>query len=358
MSRTAWPVAAVALLLSVGSARALDPELLKLADPEANVAAGVRLADMAASPLMAPLLEEARASSPEAFEALEALGPDPFSLIEEILVFGHMDPEGGAEKSDPLVLVRGPFSEVDWQSAVCAEGCTASMHGGMELRRVDAAEDELFFVELDGGHAALGSGNQVRSMIDRRAAGGIDPASVETWVSTMNDAHFWLSAKGPFNAPEGQADNPMLAAFTEGLVGLGFGLTLADDVVLGLELSSDSEENAQKLFATVQAMLGMASMSLADDPDNAEMAQMLDKLSLTHDRARVQASLSLPADELMAQIAAKMAEQPEEVAEDGPANEETPAAAQPRERKSSGGKITIHGLEEEPVEVDPKPSQP
>ena len=362
MLRFTRPAAALAVLLSLSQARALDPELLRLADPEANVVAGIRLAELAASPLMAPMLDQARTSNPEAFAALDMLGPNPWSLVEELLIFGKLEGPVDAEKSEPLLLIRGGFSQVDWKSALCAGGCTDASHGGMQLNRIDSAEQEVFFVLLDGDHAAMGPGDQVRSMIDRKKTGGVDPASVEGWASSMNDAHFWLAAKGPFDVPDGQ-DAGMVGALAQGLVGLGFGLTLGDDVTLGLELASDSEENAQQMLAATQAMLAMASLGMANDPENAEFSSLLQSLKINRDQNRVSAALSVPANVLMSQIQAKMAETIESSAQD----EE---AASPPDTGSGGtgqvrqpsvaprqGTITIHGLEPAPVEVEAQPKQ-
>jgi len=349
------PAAALAVLLFSTPAAALDPELLKLADPEANVVAGVRLAELASSPILAPMLEQARAGNPEAFAALDMLGPDPFSLVEELLIFGKLEGTENAEKSEPLVLIRGAFSKVDWKSALCAAGCTDASHAGTPMSRVDSATEEVFFVLLDGDHAAMGPGDQVRSMIDRRAAGGVDPASVESWASTMGGAHFWLAAKGPFDVPQGQ-DAGMMGALAQGLTGLGFGLSLGEEVTLGLELASDNEENAQQLLATTQAMLAMASLGIANDPENAELGAVLEGLQLSRDQNRVSAALAVPAEVLMSQIQTKMTE----AAEAAPTDEGDPVQPDnPEQDKPAAapqkGKITIHGLDDDPVEVQPQP---
>lgn len=342
----------LALLAALPSA-AVDRGLLELAEPDINFAVGLRIADLAESPLLRPLLDEAMAGDGDAAAVFAALPPDFLSKLDEALIVGRADPGETGPPQNPLILVRGDFSEPSWLNVICGAGCDDEQRGGVRIRRPRDGDPNRAFAVLDPRYAAFGSVEKISGALDRRGAAGASRLAEEltAWVSGLGGAHFWVAAKGPFELPAETAENPMFGALADGLQGFGLGLTVDQDVRLGLEVVADTDQNAQQIYSTVQGLTAMAALSAASQPDGKDMAKFLENLSLTQNAKRVSASLVIPGDELMAQVRAQMAkaEAAGEITVDGVEtleSDETDAspAPEPAPRKSKGG-ITIHGLD-------------
>lgn len=344
----------LALFLAALPAAAVDRALLELADPNVNFAVGVRVADLAESPLLKPLLDEAVESNDHAKVVFDALGPGFLSRLEEALIVGRAEPGETSAPTDALILVRGDFSDPSWVDVLCGAGCDDLEHGGVRIRKPQQDAENRGFAVIDPEYAAFGTVDKVAGALDRRgsADAGRYADALNEWVSDMGDSHLWVAAKGPFEMPAEAAENPMFGALSNGLEGFGFGLRVDQDLRLGLEVLADSDQNAQQLYSAVQGLTAMAALSAASQPEGQgqEMVKFLENLKLTHSAKRVSASLVIPGDELMKQVRAQMekAASSGEIVIDGvePASEQATAAepAPAPERKSKGG-ITIHGLD-------------
>ena len=76
-------VLALALTLPLAAA---DPELIRLTRPDANFLLGARLSDIAASPLVKTLLDEALDSKPEWGVGPGLAGTNPLEGFDEVLI--------------------------------------------------------------------------------------------------------------------------------------------------------------------------------------------------------------------------------------------------------------------------------
>ena len=112
-------VLALALTLPLAAA---DPELIRLTRPDANFLLGARLSDIAASPLVKTLLDEALASKPEWGVAL-ASGSNPLAGFDEVLISANIDTQSPQEPKDALVLLRGSLDLARLEKAFCSTGC-------------------------------------------------------------------------------------------------------------------------------------------------------------------------------------------------------------------------------------------
>jgi hypothetical protein len=330
------------------SASAVDPGMLQMADPEINLLIGVRMGELASSPLMLKVFDEGKKNGPGFGELIDQMGPNPFESIDEILIMGRIEageqPDAG---QDALILARGRFPGSTLQDALCSKGCKPSSEGGVALQLLEHDGKPAAFAKLSDSYAVLGAEEKVRALIERRAAGGSPQFATraQEWAKGLAAHHIWVAAQGPFEAPKGDGAPPFAEEMLSGLEGVGLGLTINDELLVSLDLRSKTEEDSKRLYTTLQGLLAMASASQASqEGGGASPADLLRQIQMSQGARRITATLRAPTAEIQKTLVARMGVEPEE----GEGESETQAAA-PRE---GAGKIRIYGLEAEPVEVD------
>ena len=334
-------------------AAAVDPGLLRLADPEVNLLVGVRMGEIMSSPLMLKVLDESKKSGPGWSGLIDQMGPNPFDGIDELLIMGRIDPGEDADPSEEaLIVAHGDFAGTALTDALCANGCSSATVAGVVLQLMEHEGKKGAFAKLSDRYAALGAEDKVRDLIARRAAGGsLDfAAKAQEWARGLSDHHIWIAAQGPFEAPPAESAPPFAGEMLDGLEGVGLGMSIAEDFILSLDLRSKTEQDSQRLFGTLQGLLALATASQAGQQQSGQPspAALLQQIQMTQDADRITATLRAPADEIQKTFAARMKAGPGEAAA-SPAGEPQGQPAPPRKRE---GKIRIYGLEEEPVVVD------
>ncbi len=328
--------------LLVPTSSAADPALLGMAEPGSNFAVGIDVQALTNSPLAQEAMIKAQLEHPDWSSKLQALGPNPLSRIQEVLIVGNL--ETAREESKGLLLVRGDFSDDGWIATVCQSGCTSENYHGFTLQGVDGTDKPGAFVQLDANYVALGSPDQVRGVIDRRMSGFTSrfASEVDGWMSNTVGHHIWVAAKGPFDMPHAGAD-PLGLRSVANLDAFGMGLTLGFDLQLGMELRSLTNQESITLYRTLQGLLMMVSASAQQDPDAAEFFR---SLKIEQGARTVTASLRLPGHVLKRMAEKRM--QPSETVGVSAAVE--PTAPQPQRQRQ--GIIRINGLDGGPIEVE------
>lgn len=330
------------------SASALDPGLLKLADPEINLLVGVRMGQIASSPLMLKVFDESKKTGPGWSGLIDRMGPNPFANIDEILIMGRIDSaEAAAASQDALIVAHGDFSGSSLQDTLCAKGCTPGSHMGVALQMLEHDGKTGAFAKLSDGYAALGAVEKVKALIERRAAGGSPQFATraQEWARGLSDHDIWIAAQGPFEAPKSDDAPPFAQEMLKGLEGIGLGLTIRDELFLSLDLRSKTDEDSKRLYTTLQGLLAMAAASQPSHSEGqASPADLLQQIHMTQAARRITATLRAPTDQIQKTVAAQMSP--------GEANVEDDAEVQSEAPNGRSGKIRIYGLEEEPVEVD------
>lgn len=352
-----WRLSLVLLLLP-GGLRAVDPRLLEMAADDVNFVMGIRLADVASSPLVRRALDEAGKQGGD-FMRLISSGERPFEGIEEALILANVETGTNGSSDDALMLLRGDFTSPERLIALlCASGCSDGSYGGAALHEATIDGKEVTAVVLDDRYAALGAPGQIRALIDRRAAGRrsqIAP-SILAWLERLSAHHVWIAAKGPFEAPKasGSAAGLSLAAL-ETIDGFGLGITVADDVLVGLELRSTNEEDAANLYDAAKGFLAMAAMQQDQQSKDGESPTMalFQNLDLSREAKTLRAELRIPQAELMKRFNAGTS------STDSTMGAASPAVAQPSEPARAArprkGVIRIYGLGQNAVEVKARP---
>ncbi|MDA0204906.1 MAG: hypothetical protein O3A53_03910 [Acidobacteria bacterium] len=342
-------VAALLLAVAPPASRAADPALLGLADPASNFVIGIDVQALAASPLAQEALLKAQTENPTWGQALGTLGPNPLSRIQEVVIAG--DVEQAREDSKGLVLIKGDFASDDWMSFACQAGCSSESYRGFTVQGLQSADKPSAFVRLDASYVALGSLDQVRGVVDRRAsgAGSSFAGQVQGWTSNAGRHHVWIAAKGPFDMPHQGAD-PMGMRNVANLDAFGMGLTLAQDLQVGLELRSMSAAESVALHQSLQGLLMMVTMNAQQDPDTAEL---LRGFTIGQSAQTVNATLRVPG-----YLLKRMAEKRSQAGSGAAAAVQMePSQPTPRPRQPRQGIIRIEGLDSGPVVVESEPQQ-
>ncbi len=359
-------LAALAGVLSLPLAAA-DAELLRLTRSDVNFLLGVRLSEIAKSPLVRTMLDEAMASKPELRALGGMVGSNPLEGFDELLIAANIDTQSPQDPKDALIVFSGALDPQRLQGVFCGDGCERETYRNLELLKVERKDADTpgFLVLLDGRYAALGERPAVERAIDRfqsRAEASFNP-EMQSWIDRLGRYHFWLAAKGPFNAPEAEELGPamMAAGAISKMEGFGLGVLLDNDVSLSIELESVSSKDATELYETAQGMLALARMSQQQQsgeqpqPTSTEPGafDLLQNLKLTNTGRVVSASLTIPQRELTRQLRAKLEEnrQDEPALEAGLHAEDAPAPTvrvAPRSRPSNS--IRVYGLEPRAVE--------
>lgn len=341
-------VLAALLLLAAApqAAPAADPVLLDLADPASNFVIGIDVKALAASPLAQDALVKAQTESSTWGQAMGALGPNPLSRIHEVIITG--DERAARDQKKGLLVVRGDFGTDDWMSVACGGACEKQAYQGHSLYLPPNSEGPGAFVRLDSNYVAWGTPDQVRGVIDRKTSGtGSSLAErIQGWSSNAGRHHVWVAAKGPFETPKAAGANLMGMSSIANLDAFGMGLTLSEDLEVGIEMRSLSAAESQTLHQTLQGLLLMMSMSAQQDPDTAALLQ---GLTIGQSAQTVNASLRVPSS-LIKRIAEKRTRQATSGAAAAWQMQPAPRPLQPRQ-----GVIRIEGLEDGPVVVESEP---
>ena len=327
---------------------AAGQNLANLARPDANMMIGVRVADFASTPLAQRMWQETVSSKPEVTQFLSLLGPNPLSLIDEILIAASVTDASKMDQADALILASGKFNEAQLVDLLCQKGCETEMYRGFQLRKALGQDDgPSHFALLDTGALALGSQELVQGAIERRALGA--PAAfsggMTDWINRLGSRQIWIAANGPFPQPPGSGSDggaQMMSNLTSKVDGFGLGVDVSGDIEMSLDLRTTTEQDAQQFYDMAQGFIAMAK---AND-QQPEAREFLDKLTLTRDGRILAARMSISQADIERQLAKRG--QPDQPAT-APRAERRPAPPPPPKRRSGG--IRIYGLSEEPLEV-------
>jgi hypothetical protein len=345
---------ALALVLPLAAA---DPELMRLTRPDANFLLGARLSDIAASPLVKTLLDEALASKPE-WEAV--LGGNPLAGFYEVLIAANIDTRSPQEPKDALILLRGSFDVGRLEKIFCSTACEREKYQGLEMIKIERKDADTpgFLALLDGQYAAIGERPAVAAVIDRHRKGtpaAVNPA-MQSWIDRLGRYQVWVAARGPFHTPETAEPGPaaMAAGAAAKMEGFGLGLLLESDVSLAVEVESVSDPDAKQLYEMVQGLLALGRMSQQQETANAGSGafDLFEQLKLTQAGRVVSASLTIPQRELTKRLRAKLEEKRQltEMAGAELRAENPPAALRVPPRRHPSNKIRVYGLQPRAVE--------
>ena len=247
--------------LFAAAAFAADPELLRLAMPEARILAGIDVSKVKDTPFGKFALAQLSAAQDPQYDAfVKASGFDPRESVDEILV---AKTDAGERR---LMLARGRFDTGRILEAAAAAGAgVATYHGAQVLVSSDS-----WLAFLSPTIAAMGDPASVRAVVDRREQGAGPAAEIASRVNEVSkDYALWFVSAVPISEllqdlPSGGAGDAVKGEVLRSVQKASGGVTFGDSVRLSAELTAASAENASKLAAVLTFLAGAIGQTQAD----------------------------------------------------------------------------------------------
>jgi hypothetical protein len=248
--------------LFTAAAFAADPELLKLAMPEARILAGVDVAKVKDTPFGRFAAAQFSAAQDQEYDAfVKASGFDPRESLDEILL---AKPDAGERR---LLLGRGRFDTARILDAASAAGAGVATYQGVQV----LIGPDVWLAFLGNSIVAMGDPASVRALVERRETGTGPEAEIAARVNVVSKAYaLWFVSAVPI--AELMPDLPSGGAAGEALKGGALrsvqaasgGLNFGDQVRLSAELTAASAEDASKLAAVLKFVASAIARAQAD----------------------------------------------------------------------------------------------
>jgi len=247
--------------LFAAAAFAADPELLRLAMPEARILAGIDVSKVKDTPFGKFALAQLSAAQDAEYDAfVKASGFDPRESVDQILV---AKTDAGERR---LMLARGRFDTGRILDAAAAAGAgVATYHGAQVLVSSDA-----WLAFLSPSMVAMGDPPSVRAVVDRRDKSAGPAAEIAARVSEVSKDHaLWFVSALPISEllqdlPSGGAGDAVKGEVLRSVQKASGGVTFGDSVRLSAELTAASAEDASKLATVLRFLAGAIAQTQAD----------------------------------------------------------------------------------------------
>ena len=277
----------LALLFSIAllPLRAVDPALLNLARPDANLVMGIDVTGFTSSALFQEALRKAESENADLQSVMGLLGPNIFQNLHEIIIAARIDQFDKATKpKNFLIAARGSFGGNMFTDLLCQNGCEREDYRDLQLLKFSpkSGEEDVYFAALDSQYAAMGSYVDVRQAVDRRAMGAhsVLDATLQSSITRLSPYHFWLTTQGLVRKGLEGVGNPMMPPGTAAKVdGLGLGIRLENDLDLALEILSVSDQDAKQLYDMANGFLALMKAG----ETASDTAEILNSLQLRQD---------------------------------------------------------------------------
>jgi hypothetical protein len=260
----------------------------------------------------------------------------------------------GASKPPVLVVVKGRFNVDQLRSLIPAKSQSVEKYRGVELLMpsanapapaTKAAPDQSRVAFLDANTILAGDRAELRAAIDRiktgklsASKGGILAGIGE--LTAVND--LWMVVEIPASALKEVP--PAAAQMFAGVKSTELGMSFGQGFGMQVNIRTKDDAAAQSMQQTLQGLLAMAAMSQSENPQSAEMIR---KIRITSENARVKLALALDRAELEKFI--------KEMKPGGKPLAATTATTPATPHQQTGPKsIRITGLDGGPVEVPVK----
>jgi hypothetical protein len=237
---------------------AADPELLRLAMPEARILAGADVAKVKHTPFgRFAVAQFSSAQDPQYDAFVKASGFDPIESLDEILL---AKPDTGDTR---LVLARGRFDTARIIEAAGAAGAGAARYRGVPV----LVSPQAWLAFLSGSIAAMGDAASVRVAVERRETGAGPPKEIAARAEAASKAYaIWFVIAVP--PAELMARLPGAGAIPGALLGLvreaRGGVNFGDSVWLSAELTTATAEDAANLAAVLKVAAGAIARAPAE----------------------------------------------------------------------------------------------
>lgn len=263
----------------------VDPALAVLVPPDTIMLAGVRMEQLAKTPLYRDWIEKRRVPMVEEFR--RRTGLDPTKDIWEILVTN--DGKNG------VVLVRGRFAAQGEEPRLDIEGAKRFSYKGQTF----IGTDEYAVVFFNPSTAATGRTQDLQRLVDRRNEVTGLPQALEARVRAIPSSNqAWFVANVAGQLPDLSGTN---AGMLTGLLRMVRTVTFATGALDARQtfrsyvtLDTGNEKEAEQLRGALRAILGLGRLNTKED--RREMLSVFDGMQITREGAVVRFSTDIPFD--------------------------------------------------------------
>ncbi len=295
----------LALLASVfgSSAFAVDPQLMNLVMPDAKVLAGANGANTRNSPLGQFVIGKVTALNLDPQEFIAATGFDPLQDITEVLTASNAN----TTQRDSLVMVEGTF---DVQKIVAFVGANSkaqvqSLPSATLLSFTSKNNKTLAVAFIGNSIAVAGQLADVQAALARNSGTapptGIDPnllAEVNQLSSAQDEwlvSNVSLASLIPANATANSTGPAaQILPLLKNIQSFSGGLDFTDNVVMTGQVTASDAQNAAALGAVLKLAVTLASAGAGNNPQLAQLAQLLQTMQITPSGSAVNVTLSIP----------------------------------------------------------------
>jgi hypothetical protein len=287
---------AAVLLAATAAPAAVDPALLDLVMPDAQVLAGMQVQQSLASPFGQYFLTQIPPNDGVSKFAA-ATGLDLRRDVREILVASAGGTFGAGNANPGLVLVRGTFEPVRFAAVATLSGSSVTPENGVLVITPpqNAAGTSLAF--LDSSTLVIGDRASLNGGIARYAAHATftGPLAQQAQIASgANDA--WLITLTPLAQFMRGATTPVPPAFLQTIAGISAGIHFdAGAVTLLGEVSTATEKDAQSMADTLKFL---AAMLQTNKNQNPQAAALLQGAQFTAAGPIMRISLSVPEQQM------------------------------------------------------------
>jgi hypothetical protein len=304
-------VVAAVLLAATTAPAAVDPGLLDLVMPDAQVLAGMQVQQSLASPFGQYFLTQIP-SNDGVSKFAAATGLDLRRDVREILMASVGGTLGAGNANPGLILVRGTFQPDRFIALATLSGSSVTPENGVLVITPPRNAQGTSLAFLDSSMLVIGDRASVKSAIARHAANATfaGPLGQQAQIASgANDA--WLTTLTPLAQFMGGANTPLPLALLQSVGGISAGVHFdAGAVTLLGEISTMSEKDAQSMADTLKFL---AAMLQANKNQNPQAAALLQSAQFTATGPVMRMSLSVP-EQQMEQIFVLPGAKPKKIA--------------------------------------------
>jgi hypothetical protein len=289
--RSAVPLVLALMLFVAGCRRQgspnvfLDPALAVLVPPDSIMLAGVRMQQLASTPLYRDWIQKRRVPALEEFR--RRTGLDPAKDVWELLVT--------SDGKNGLVLVRGRFAAQGQEPRLDIEGARRLSYKGFTM----IGNDQYGVLFLNPTTAVTGRIPDVQRLVDRRSEITGLPPALDARVRAISSTHqAWFVANVAGQIPDFSGANAGMFTALLRLVRTVQFATGALDARQSFRgyvtLETGNEQEAEQLRGALRAILGLGRLNTRED--RREMLSVFDGMQVVRERSVVRFSTDVPFD--------------------------------------------------------------
>jgi hypothetical protein len=300
---TKLPRLAVLAILPLGAYAAADPALLQMVMPDAQVLAGLQVAQAKNSLFGQYVLSHLSVNDTGLQELIAETGFDPRVDVNEMVMASTGQPKG--TDNHWLVLADGSFNVSKITSAVQSNGGVSITYQGVNLiTHAGSSSHPATAVAFFGTTTALaGDLTSVEGAIARQQSNAPADSAVIGKVQQVSSANdFWFVTLVPLSNFAGAIPNSNLGAMQgnilAGINQASGGIQFGDTVTISAEAVARSAQDAQSLVDVVKFMAGLVQMNKQNNPSAGQVATLLDSLKASASGNITTISLAIPEQQL------------------------------------------------------------